>query len=277
MFIGQYVGPPVVWDWREVSDTVGAPCQEAVVPIVTKLGGAAHIFMGYQDFFYYDGSRPVSIGNPLKKTIWDELNKTYRHKVATLHDQINSNIYFHFVASSTGVIDACAVYNYRKNEWGRDDKAIEACVEFIAAGVTYDDLGTLFATYDTNIPFSYDSPNWTNGSSSPAIFKTDHKLYTLTGTPANSSFTLSELGDDARCTMVQRVRPRYLTAPSSATLENAYKMLAGEQFTNDTTTALSTGKFDVMREAKWHKLTHNANGNMELADLAIDFEPGGEE
>jgi len=277
MFIGQYVGPPVVWDWREVSDTVGAPCQEAVVPISTRAGGTAHIFMGFHDFYYYDGARPIPIGNPLKKTVFDSLQKTYRYKTWALHDPIDSLIYFHFVSSSVGDIDACVVYNYRKDEWGTDPRVIEAAVEFITAGVTYDGLGALFATYNTDIPFSYDSPFWVTGSSQPAIFKADHKIYTLTGTPGAASFTLAELGDDGPCSMVRRVRPRYITAPSSASLDNAYKMRAGDSFTNDGTTTLSSGQFDVMREASWHRLTHNSSGDMELADLAIDFEPGGEE
>lgn len=277
MFLGQYVGTPVVWDWREISDTVGAPCQEAVVPIVTRLGGTAHIFMGYQDFYYYDSSRPVPIGNPLKKTVWDAMQKSYLYRVWALHDRINSNIYFHFVSTSSGDIDACVVYNYRKDSWGRDDRPIKAAVEYVTAGTSYDAYGTSFATWDTNVAFSYDSPFWVSGYPQPAIFKSDNKIYTLTGTPGSASFTLSELGNDEQFSMLRRVRPRYLTAPASPTLDNAYKALAGDSFTNDATTTLSSGKFDVMREARWHRLTHNSNGNMELADLSIDFEPGGEE
>lgn len=277
MFFGQYVGAPIIWDWREVSDTVGAPCQEAVVPITTTAGGAAHIFLGYQDFYYYDGARPVPIGNPLKKTIWDAIQKSYLYRVWALHDRINSNIYFHFVTTSTGDIDACVVYNYRKDSWGRDDRAIKAAVEYVTAGTSYDAYGTLFATWDTNVAFSYDSPFWVSGYPQPAIFKSDNKIYTLTGTPGSASFTLAEMGNDEDFTMLRRVRPRYLTAPSSATMDNAYKALAGDSFTNDATTALASGKFDVMREARWHRLTHNSSGNMELADLFIDFERGGTE
>lgn len=277
MFLGQYVGSPVVWDWREVSDTVGAPCQEAVVPITTSAGGAAHIFLGYQDFYYYDGARPMPIGNPLKKTIFDAISKTFLYRTITVHDRINSLVYFYFVSTAAGTIDACAVYNYRKDTWGRDDLTIEAALEYVTAGVTYDGLGALYSTYDTSIPFSYDSPYWVSGYPLPAVFKTDHKIYTLTGTPGDASFTLGEVGDDEPLTMLRRVRPRYLTAPSSATLANAYKMLAGDSFTNDATTTLSSGKFDVMREARWHRLTHNSNGAMEVEQMAVDFEPGGEE
>lgn len=268
MFLGIYVGSPLVWDWREVSDSVGAPCHEVIVPITTRSGGAAHIFLGFDDFYYYDGSRPIPIPNPVKKTIIDAVSKSFFYRCWALHDRVNSNIYFFFVSTASGTIDSCVVYNYRKddwlNGWGRDDRQIEAVVEYVTAGVTYDGLGALYSTYDTTIPFSYDSPYWVSGYPLPAFFDTSHKVNTLTGTPGASSFTLADVGNDDDVFTLSRARPRYLTAPSSATLQNAYKMLSGDSFTNDATTALANGKFDVLRSARWHRLTHNASGSMEI-------------
>lgn len=284
MFLGVYVGAPLVWDWREVSDTVGAPCHEVIVPIVTKGGGAAHIFLGHDDFYYYDGSRPIPIPNPVKKTIIDAIYKSYFYRCWAVHDQVNSLIYFYFVSTSAGTIDACVVYNYRKDDWltswGRADSTIEAGVEYVTAGVTYDDLGTLYSTYDTNIPFSYDSPFWVSGYPLPAVFNSSHKVATLTGTPGTSSFTLGEMGNDNDVFTISRVRPRYLTAPSAATLSNAYKMLSGDSYTNDASTSLSSGKFDFLRSARWHRLTHSATGEMEMPHkdaLLVDAEQDGTE
>lgn len=283
MFLGVYSGPPLIWDWREISDSVGAPCHEVIVPVATRGGGAAHIFMGYDDFYYYDGSRPIPIPNPVKKTIFEAVDKTYLYRSWAVHDRINSLIYFFFVSTSSGTIDSCVVYNYRKDtwldSWGRHDLTIEAAVEYVTAGVTYDGLGAIYSTYDTNIPFSYDSPYWINNYPSPAIFNTSHKVATLTGTPGNSSFTLAEAGNDSDVMTLRRARFRYLTAPSSATLQNAYKMLAGDSFTNDATTTLADGKFDVLRSARWHRLTHAASGTLEiphekgaLLDMVVDGE-----
>lgn len=284
MFLGVYVGPPLVWDWREVSDTVGAPCQEVVVPIATRSGGAAHIFLGYDDFYYYDGSRPIPIQNPVKKTVLEAINKSYFYRCVSLHDRINSLIYFFFVSTSSGTIDSCVVYNYRKddwlNSWGRHDLTIEAAVEYIAAGVSYDDLGSFYATYDTAIPFSYDSPFWVSGYPTPAVFNTSHKPTTLSGTPGSASFTLADVGNDDDVILLRRARPRYLTSPSSATLSNAYKMLSGDSFTNDGTTTLANGKFDLTRSARWHRLTHASSGEMEIPHdkaLLLDLEQDGSE
>lgn len=284
MFIGVYVGPPLIWDWREVSDTVGAPCNEAIVPVTTKAGGAAHIFIGYDDFYYYDGSRPIPIQNPVKKTIFEEISKSFLSRTWALHDRVNSVIFFFYVSTAAGGIDKCVAYNYRKDQWldswGRHDMTIEAAIEYVTAGVTYDDLGTLFATYDTNIPFSYDSPFWVSNYPQPAIFDTSHKVATLTGTPGASSFTLADIGNDSEVLTLQRARPRYLTAPSSATLQNGYKMLSGDSFTNDATTTLVNGKFDVLRSARWHRLTHTASGELELPHangMLLAMEADGEE
>ena len=284
MFLGVYVGPPLIWDWREVSDAVGAPCHEVIVPVTTRTGGAAHIFMGYEDFYYYDGSRPVPIPNPVKKTVFQDIEKSFLYRSYALHDRINSLIYFFYVSTSGGDIDSCVVYNYRKDQWldswGRDDRTIEATAEYVTAGPTYDELGDLYSTYDTNIPFSYDSPFWVSGYPVPAVFNSSHKVGSLTGTPGNSSFTVTDFGDDSQFTTLSRVRMRYRSTPGSASLANAYKNLSGDSLTNDTTTALSDGKFDVMRSARWHRLTHTCTGAMELpheAAMTIDLEKDGDE
>jgi hypothetical protein len=284
MFLGVYVGGALVWDWREVSDKVGAPCHEVIVPITTRGGGAAHIFLGYDDFYYYDGSRPIPIPNPVKKTILDAVNKSYFYRSWALHDGVNSIIYFFYVSTSSGEIDSCVAYNYRKDSWldswGRHDMTIEAAVEYVTAGITYDDLGTYYSTYNTNIPFSYDSPFWVNNYPSPAIFNTSHKVATLTGTPGSSTFTLADIGNDQDIVALTRARPRYLTAPTSATLQNAYKMLSGDSFTNDASTSLSNGVFDVIRSARWHRLTHAASGSMEIPHakgMVLNMAPDGEE
>jgi hypothetical protein len=283
MFLGRYVGGDLIWDWQEVSDAVGAPCQEVVVPVTTRSGGYAHIFLGYDDFYYYDGSRPIPIPNPVKRTIFQDIDKSYLYKSHALHDRINSLIYFYY-SSSGGTIDSCVVYNYRKDDWldswGRDDRTIEATVEYVTAGPTYDDLGTLYATYDTSIPFSYDSPYWVSGYPVPAVFNSSHDVGSLTGTPGTTSFTLSDLGDDSQFSTISRVRPRYQSTPSSASLANAYKNLSGSSLTNDTTTSIDNGKFDVLRSARWHRLTHSSSGNMELphqASMVVELEMDGDE
>jgi hypothetical protein len=284
MFLGVYVGPPLIWDWREVSDTVGAPCHEAIVPITTSSGGAAHIFLGYQDFYYYDGSRPVPIPNPVKKTIIDAITKSFFYRCWTVHDRVNSNIYFFFVSTSSGVVDSGVVYNYRKdswlNAWGRHDITLEAALEYVATGIAYDDTPSIFTTYDGSVSVSYDSPFWVSNYPSPAIFDTSHKLMTLSGVPGSASFTLADIGDNDTVSMIRRARPRYVSSPTTASLQNSYKMLAGDSFTVDTTTSLASGRFDFLREARWHSLTHVSTGNMELpheAGMTVDLEVGGDE
>lgn len=277
IFRGTYVGPPVVWDWVEVSDSVGAPCQEAIVPISTESGGQAHIFIGFEDFYYYDGSRPVPLKNPVKKTFFDAVSKSFLYRCHAVHDRTNSLIYFYFVSTAAGTIDSCFVYNYRRDTWGRDDRTIEVGVEYITTGMSYDAFGTTYATYDTTVAVSYDSPYWVSGYPLPAVFNGSHKVVTLTGVAGDSSFTLSELGDDDAMSLIRRIRPRYLTAPSSATLQNAYRMISTDAYTNDTTTTINNGKFDVMREARWHKLTHTANGACELNVITADIEKMGDE
>jgi hypothetical protein len=40
----------------------------------------------------------------------------------------------------TQLPDKCRVYNYKVNQWGVDDRQIEATTDFVAAALTYDGL-----------------------------------------------------------------------------------------------------------------------------------------
>ena len=53
-YLGTYQGPPVVWGFTVVSNQIGVLSQEAVISI-----GTAHVFAGNDNFYIYDGTRPL--------------------------------------------------------------------------------------------------------------------------------------------------------------------------------------------------------------------------
>jgi hypothetical protein len=61
MYLGVYVGPPTVWEFNLIQGDAGALSQEVVVNIGTA-ENPKHIFMGEDDFYVYDGSKPIRIG-----------------------------------------------------------------------------------------------------------------------------------------------------------------------------------------------------------------------
>jgi hypothetical protein len=277
MFIGEYRGAPQVWSFTELPGQVGAPCQEVVVNVGTP-EEPKHIFMGFDDFYEFDGSRAKPIGeNWVKKAVFSTMNKAYAEQSSALHDVINSRVYFYYPVGSSVNPDRCVVYNYKTRKWGRDDRQVEAVVEYISPGLAYDDLGSRYSTYDDLPNLSYDSSFWTSEFPIPAIFNTSHQLRTLDGTPDTSTFTTGDMGDENVWTTISRIRPRFIVAPSTGSMVNYFRSNLGDALTTGATTFLSDGKFDLLREARWHRFRFDFTGSVETPGVDYTLLKGADE
>lgn len=271
MYLGTYVGPPNIWQFDLIPGTAGAMSQEAVVNIGTP-ENPKHIFMGEDDFYIYDGSKPVRIGsNRVSKTVYASLRQNRYYACKALHDKKNRRVYFYYPVQDSAQPSNCVVYNYATDRWGIDNRSIEATVDYVSGSITYDGLGALYATYDDFPNLAYDIAFVGNTQSTPAIFNTSHVIQTLNG-PAGSAYIISgDYGDDLQFSTLRRVRPRFITAPVTATMTNFYRNSPGDSLTTDTLVSLSNGGFDVMRDARWHRLQMNFSGDWEMNAIAPDF------
>src|SRR6185312_376495 len=277
MFLGVNVGPPTVWEFNLIPGDAGAMSQEVVVNIGTA-ENPKHIFMGEDDFYVYDGSKPIRVGtNRVRQEVFGSLVQNKSAACKALHDRKNSLVYFYYPTIDTTKPNSCRVYNYRTDRWGVDNRQIEATVDYVAAAVSYDGIGALYATYSDLPSTGYDFAFVGATQTQPGIFDTSHILQTLTGAAGATSLSTGELGDDAQLTTATRVWPRFITAPSSAMQTNFYKMSSGDSFVADQTVTLSNGRFDFLREARWHKLQWLLTGDWEASGFLPEWELGGRE
>ena len=273
MYRGIYVGT-AGWEFELIPGEAGAFSQEVVIDIGTP-ENPIHLFMGADDFYRFDGARPVPIGSPLRETVFSELNSAYSHGCKALHDRANSRVYFYYPVANSINPDKCVVYNYRTSRWGRDDRSIEAVVEYIAAGMTYDDLGTHYVTYDDLPSVSYDLAFFSGGNPTPAIINTAHVLQTLDGAAQTSTMETGDYGSDEFVSFLSRVQPLFLTKPASAMMVNKYRDNLGDPLTADTAVAMdSKGRFDVSnggRSANWHRAEFAFTGDVEMQALNAEL------
>lgn len=276
IFVGSYVGAPEAWSFQEIPGDVGCMAQGGVVDI-----GAAHVFVGYDNFYIFDGSRPTPIGNLLKDWFFTNLYPDYAYRIRTVHDRQNSNVYFFYPSrSGAGALDSCIVYNYRVQKWGVDDRTIQETVDYVSAGLTFASsfaTGNTFGGVDATITF--DSPLLVAGQPAPAYIGTANKTWLLTGSPDAWSITTNDFGDDNAVSLLRRVRPRFLTAPTSSTLVNYYRMVEGASLTLDATTTYNStyGSFDLLRSARWHRLIMSGSGGGEFGALDVQLVVAGGE
>jgi hypothetical protein len=140
MYLGVYEGPPVLWRWVEIPGSVGALSHEVIVDVGTA-EEPRHIFMGRENFWSFDGLRPMPVGTPVRDTVFNELNRAVEDQCMALHDRMNTRIYFYYPTTETYYPNKCVVFNYETNTWGRDDREVHAIAEYISPGVTYGALG----------------------------------------------------------------------------------------------------------------------------------------
>lgn len=278
MYLGVYVGPPIIWAFQQVPGDLGALTNETVVNIGTP-ENPKHIFMGADNFYIFDGAKPVPIGtNRVKVQVYTALLQSRAYACAALHDRINSLVYFYYPVSDSALPDRCVVYNYRTDTWGQDDRQVEVPVEFVSPGITYDTLGNFYATYDVLPSTTYDQAFLSQALPVPAIFDTAHTPKTLTGASTSSSITTGDVGNDSQFSTLQRIRPRFMTAPTSASMVNFYRNNLGDSLSTDMTTALSSsGAFDVLRDARWHRVRLDFVGDWEMSVMDAIAEASGSE
>jgi hypothetical protein len=269
MYLGTFVGPPVGWAFPEApTSNTGTFSQESAVQIGTPEQPLL-FFVGNDDFYLYDGARPIPVGFGVKERFFSELNMAEADQIICVQNRAKSLVYIYYPSGSTP--DKCLVFNYRTKRWGRDDRTVEYAFEYIAPGTTYDDISAIAAitTYDSLSSASYDEIFVGTKSIQTAVFNTSHALYTLSGNGSTSTLSTYHFGDDSLVANINRVEPRWIVKPTDGTMVNYYWMGSGDTPTTDTTTSMSSGRFDILRSAGWHKFDFTFTGNWEMNEVKI--------
>ena len=272
MYLARYVGTPTAWEFSLISDTVGAVSQESVVKV-----GQQHYFLGEDNFYMYDSAQIVPIGEQIKQWFSSNVNRKYIENVQAVHDRNNGYVYWFYPSVSSATLNSYVAYHYRSGRWGRGDITIEAATEYIATNNTYAEVKAAFVLYSSYEGLLYSDFIVSEGTPKPAIFDTSHLLKTITGGSCACSFTPNIMGTDSEISLIRRIRPRYLKAPLTATLTNYYTDQLGSAFATDKTTSEVSGKFDVIRSARWHKGKFDFTGDIEITGLDVEAKYAGSE
>lgn len=273
IFLGSFAGSPIVWQWALVpGGEAGCIGQEAVCDI-----GGAHFFVGNDNFWLFDGTRPVPVGNGVvRQNFLSNSSTAFRYKTKCIYDRQNNLVrVFYCSTSSSGAIDSCLVYHVLTKNWGRADATIEAVMNYISPGVTINGLNAYGATINAlpNIPLG--SQYWIAGGQVPAYFDGTHQLVSLNGACGASSFTTSDVGDDDTVTTVERVRVRFTSSPTTAIATGQFKFNEGDALQTGPSNAISDGKFDIRQSARFHRIRVDMTGDHRETGYDIGLKPDG--
>ena len=259
LYVGRYVGAPSIWDWQLVAGgEAGCVGKDAWCDL-----GGVHFFVGDDNFWLFDGTRPTPIAdNQVRQWFFDNSSPQYRYRTQCVFDRQNNRVWVFFPSTSAATCNSALVYHVQTKQWGRSDRSIEAALNYIAAGLTYDTWDDAGATFDALPEISYDSQYWLSGGQALSAFDTSHQLQTFTGASVSSGFTTGDVGDDDAYSLLTGVRLRFAPGykPSAATMQTHHKATSGDSYTAGPSASLSDGRFDVMVEDRWHKAAFTFTG-----------------
>jgi hypothetical protein len=236
-----------------------------------------HFYVGTSDFYLFEGSRPRSIGDGIKKAFFNDLNTNEADKIICSHDRAKSLIRVFYPSGTSSTIDSCIVWNYQTGKWGRDDRIIEFAAEYIQPSVSYDDLGTYYATYADLPSEAYNDAFLAFAAGAPVIFNTSHRLQTFSGTAGNGRIVTGDYGDDDRNGLLFRAKPMWLRKPTSATMQCMTKESLGDSLSNGPLSTMSNSRFDALVKARWHRLQFDMVGDFEVNKVDVKIRGGGNE
>lgn len=270
IYLGRYVGTPAVWQFDAIPGDVGCVGTDAVTDI-----GPAHIFVGRGDIFYFDGTRPVSIAEgQVRQWFYNNSSQTYLYKTTLIHDKQANLVWLFYVSSVSSTLDSALVYHLGRRQWGVATVGIEAAMNYVSAGYTFDTIPG--ATFDTAPDVSFDSQYWIAGGRVMTIFDSSHQMSSLTGVTGASSMTFFDIGDDQAVTKLQRMRVAYLNSPTSATCTGYPRMSRGGVSTAGGTGNYTNGKFDIRQVGRFHRVKASAVGNWAASGVDFDLTASGQ-
>jgi len=272
MFLGVYAGPPTVFDWQRVPGDQGCVGPEAVVDI-----GGAHVFVGEDNIWLYDGARPIPIAQQtVRQWFFNDISATYKYRTIVVYDRNNGRVWIFYPSTvSTGKPDSALVYHLATKKWGRANRTIEAAMNYVTPGVTWDTLSSIASTWDTLPDIPWDSQSWQASGRALAIFDSSHNLKTLTGSGEDSGLTTGDIGDDATVSFVNRLRLRFYTEPTSATVTGQTRRNPGSAGTAAGSGSMDNSKFDLRQAGNWHRFSFLLYGNTEVGGLQVNARNAG--
>lgn len=220
MYDGQYLGPPPIWGFPLLSKETGAPCQEAVVELAD-----AHAWPGYDDFYTYNGGRPLPLRSPLREFFFKQsLDQDFQDQIIGRWDKLEGVVVWHYPsvdASPRGTLDRWIAWHPETNEWTTGTRLIDFAVQDdipLEDATTYDTAGNVIITYESGSTNSYNTAFPLSSTVGfQAVFGLDHILYTLNGQKEASFILTGDSGDDVTFSYLVRVKPKFAIYPKNPT------------------------------------------------------------
>lgn len=270
IFLGSFVGAASgSWQWTLVRGSNQAGC--VGVDAVVDIGGA-HFIVGPDDFWLFDGTSAVSIGQGIRDWFRLNVSQTYLYRTQVEFDAQRNVIWVSYVSKNNfvGNNDACLAFHLPTKKWGADNFPVEAFLTFTSPATTIDGLNAFASTIDTLPDIPFDSSYWLAGARNFGFFDSLHRLSTKSGTCADSGFSTGDIGADQILTLLDYVRIRFFQTPLTGECVHRWRENSGDDLQDGTTETMHDSRFEFHNTARWHRLQFNFTGPHKEAAIGIE-------
>lgn len=140
IWLGTYVGGNVVFAFNRIIPNAGTRAPRTVKDL-----GNAHIFMGRDDIYHFDGTTLTPIGRRIRDELFSGMNPDDHVKCFAALNR-DDHLYRLYVPYSADYASRCYIYDYQQNTWTMDtvDTVTAAAALELGSGLTIDELpGTI--------------------------------------------------------------------------------------------------------------------------------------
>lgn len=271
-----YVGPPVIFQLDPIDRAPGLVTPGAI----HKVGDDIFYYSQYGFMRFSNGGFEPIGDSKVDNWFRDHIAPNTTSLITASDDPSGKYIFFSFVstdATDASHPDTVLIYNRLAKEWAYAKISHELIYTALSEGYTLETLSTAYPVLE-DVPVSFDSRQWTGGTSYLGIFTTGHQLGSLTGDNLAAVMKTADFeGAQGMRSIITNVQAACDT--SSATVLIGSRERFADSVTNTSSSAMETnGDFAVLSEGRFHRATLSIPAGTTwtyATGLEIDTTPAG--
>lgn len=247
-----YVGPPLIFQFDTIEIDRGLVSPGALCTV-----GYSSFYKALDGFYSFD---PVNGSQPIGNAKWDNwfadnIEPGTEHLITSAIDPKNKIAVFSFVstdATDATRPDTLLYYNWATKEGTYAKLPHEMIYRALSEGVTLEQLSAIYSNIET-VPDSFDSSQWTGGSSYLAAFTTGHQLSGFSGaTLAATMETSDQEPTPGKRSIVTNIRPLCDTSSAMAVVKSRERF-ADTMASTNISSMQSNGDIPLMASGRFHR------------------------
>ena len=268
VFTMRYVGPPLIYSFREIENNLGTPAPDSVCQ-----SGDRIFFYAHTGFSMLVGSRLVDIGyHKVDRFFLQSADMTLVSEMRGVVDRTNRLVFWMYKSGASSAFDRMLIYNWAADAWSRANIDALAIFENVDPGQTLDSLDNILpGGIDAN-SINVDTPAFSGGTIEVSLFATDRRMGSLSGTPLTASFESREMTVEDR-TYIDGVRPEVEGVDSTLAISVGTRKVLNQaiSFSGPVAPNPDTGVANYRVDTRYYRLKMTVSGGFNHARSMVMY------